>query len=143
MKKGFSLLELTIVILLISILATIIIQKTSTSLEYTKKVKIKSEIALIRDSISKLNTSKILLNDNTVFLLDEAQTEEENSKLFEKVLDFPLFSTTSSKKELAKWIKISNNVYKIFFSSTESLEFSFEENSFICKSEISLCKEFE
>lgn len=143
MKKAFSLLELIIVIVLISILIVFVVQKSDDSINFTNKTKIKSEITLIRNAITKQKTSNILLNKSQINSLDNANLEEENSLLFKTILDFPLISTTSSKKELAKWIKSSKNEYKIFIDDTKSLEFKFENNSFICKSSVSLCKEFE
>lgn len=143
MKKAFSLLELIIVIVIISILTIFILQKSENSIDFGNKTKIKSEIALIRNAISKQKTSNILLNKSTVSSLDNANIEKKKSLLFKNILDLPLVSTTSSKKDIAKWIKTSQNEYKIFINENESLEFKFENESFICKSSISLCKEFE
>lgn len=143
MKKGFSLFELIIVIVVISILVMFIFQKSDHSINLANITKIKSEVALIRNAISKQKTSNTLLNKDQIDTLDNASFEEESSELFKNILDFPLVSTSSSKKELAKWIKVSNNEYKIFVDNTKNLEFKFENNNFVCKSSISLCKEFE
>lgn len=143
MKRAFSLFELLIIIVIISLLTLFIIQKADTSINFANKSKIKSEIALIRNSISKQKASNILLNKRSLPALDSESIEKDNSELFKNILDTPLISTSSSKKEIGKWIKTSKNSYKIFINKDESIEFYFENESFICKSAISLCKEFE
>ena len=143
MKRAFSLLEIIIVIVVISIISSFIISKTSDSLDSSVKTKIKSEIALIRNSIGKLKTKNILLKNDSVFLLDNASINMQNSELFSNILDFPLISSTKEIKELGKWIKIGASNYMIFINEKEKIEFIFEENSFSCESETSLCKTYE
>lgn len=143
MKKSFSLLEIIVVVIIISILASFVIEKSNDSLEFANKTKMKSEIAMIRNSITKQNTSQILLNNENILSLDEAFINEEKSELFKNILDSPLISTSLEKKELGKWIKFSINEYKIYLSENDSLEFKFENNSFRCISIEKLCKEFE
>ncbi len=143
MKRAFSLLEIIIVVVVISIISSFIISKTSNSLNKTIKIKIKSEIALIRNNIEKKSANNILQKKELFTFLDEASTNTENSELFSNILDFPLISTTKEKKVLGQWIKTSEVNYINFISEKEKIEFSFENNSFICKSEISLCNEYE
>lgn len=143
MKKAFSLLELIFVILLISILSSFVISNLKDSLSFGNEAKIKSEIALIRNSISKKLTENELLNIDENIVLDSASFEVENSKLFDNILQSPLISTTSGKKELAKWIKTSSNSYKIYISDDQFLQFNFNNNSFECVSNKDLCESFE
>lgn len=143
MKKAFSLLEIILVILIIASLAAFIIPKFKDSLDFTNKTKIKSDIALIRNAISKKISSNRLLNQNENFTLDNEVFEKEGSKLFANVLELPFLSTSSIKKESAKWIKISSNSYKIYISKDEFLLFTFDNNSFSCKSSKDLCESFE
>lgn len=143
MKKAFSLFEIIIVIVIISLISTFLIIKTSSSIEFTNKTSVKADIAQIRSAISKVDSKNILLDTNKITKLDDSNTEEENSLLFSNVLENAKLSTTSSKKEIGKWIKSSSNKYKVFISNTEYLEFEFINSSFKCLSEIDLCKEFE
>lgn len=143
MKKAFSFLEIIIVILIISIISTFLIIKTSSSLEFVNKTNINADIAQIRSSISKENSKNVLLNDTSILKLDDANIEEEKSLLFSNILDKPLISTNSLKKEIGKWIKTSSNKYKIYITNEEYLEFEFTNNSFNCISSIELCKDFE
>ena len=143
MKKSFSLLELITVIALISILLAFFIPKGLDSLNKTMTSKIKSEIALIRNGISKKITSNRLLNKDLDFILDDADIEADKSRLFTNILDYPLLSTTSSKKELGQWIKSSSNSYKVYLSSNEFLDFRYKDLVFECRSSKELCVRFE
>lgn len=143
MKKAFTLLEIIVVIIIVSFLSAFIISKVQSSFDLTIQTKIKSDIALIRNSIAKLKTKNILLNDKTLILLDNEEINKENSRLFNKILDFPLLSTTEEIKELGKWIKISSNKYMVFADENKNLEFIFEDNFFNCLSSKSICNEFE
>lgn len=143
MKRSFSLFELIIVLVIISILATFIISKAKSSIDASIKVKVKSDIALIRSSISRVKTKNILLQKDMSFTLDDADENKKGSLLFENILDFPLVSTTSSIKEYGQWIKKSSTKYLVYLSSDIFLSFEFENDSFDCKSELKLCKEYE
>ena len=143
MKKAFSLFEIIIVLVIFSILIRFIISKSKSSINSSTKIKIKSEIALIRSSISKLNTKKILLQEDNNFLLDDAKVDALNTQLFENILDFPLISTNSTKKEIGSWIKSSTNEYLVYIEEDTFLKFEYENSSFECKSDLTICKEFE
>lgn len=143
MKSAFSLFELIIVILILSILVSFIVLNVSSSLDSSIKVKIKSEIALIRNSISKYKTKKILLANGNLIVLDDAQVDTNKTKLFNNILDFPLTSSSTQYKLIGNWIKKTSSKYIIYIKKEAFLEFKLEDNSFNCKSSISLCKEFE
>ncbi len=143
MNKGFTLLELIVVLVILSIIFGFAFLKYKDFYEYSNKTKIKSEIALIRSSIQKLNSENILKNIDNIISLDDEQLNLENSQLFKNILDFPLLSTTKEKKEEAKWIKTSSNSYEIYLNSNDSLKFKYQNGIFKCLSETILCKEFE
>jgi len=144
MTKAFSLLELIIVIAIIAVILTFSIPKFSNLIEKSKITELKSNLAIIRNNISKLKTKQVLLNE-TVFIdsLDDASSNINNQILFDKVIDFNILSTNSSIKKIGKWIKISDTSYKYILSSNKSVEFSLEENSFNCVSSFEICKEIE
>lgn len=143
MKKSFSLLEIIIVILVISIISSYIISKSTNTINFANQSKIKSEISLIRSSIVKFSTKQILLDQDYIVSLDNANIDQSDSFLFENILDAPLLSTSTEDKEISKWIKISQNSYKIYLDQNIFLEFEFDNNDFICISDVELCKEFE
>ena len=41
------------------------------------------------------------------------------------------------------WAKISNNSYTFYLSTDKNIEFSFENENFLCKSSVELCSEIE
>merc|ERR1711879_1039199 len=96
-----------------------------------------------RNSISKINSKNILLKNDFLDSLDEAEINENKNELFTKILDFPLISTTKEMKKLGAWIKTSDTKYMVFINEDLNIEFNFEDNSFTCKSDISLCTEYE
>jgi prepilin-type N-terminal cleavage/methylation domain-containing protein len=143
MNKGFTLLELIVVLVIVSIIAGFAFFKFKDTYAYSNKTKIKSEIALIRNSIQKLNSQNILKNIDNSIKLDDEPVNLENSQLFKNILDFPLISTTTGKKEEGKWIKTSSNSYQIYLDKNDFLKFKYEDGIFKCLSETTLCKEFE
>ena len=143
MKNAFSLLEVIVVLVIVSALTTFIVSKSETSIDLALKTKIKSEIALIRTSISKIKTKNILLNNDNSISLDNASLNVAGNELFSEVLDFPLISTSEEKKESGKWIKVSANEYIVYLADEKKLTYNFTDNFFVCNSELSICKEYE
>lgn len=143
LKKSFSLLEIVFTIFIISIITTFFVIKSQNSLEFSKKVKIKSDIALIKDSINKKFAKTILLDSNKQIILDNALINKENEKLFSNIIEKPFFSTDNYIKELSKWIKLSDDRYAVYIDKNSRLEFMFKDNRFECKNEIKICKEYE
>lgn len=143
MKKAFTLFELIIVVIIISIIASYLLINSKDSITFVQKTSIKSDIALIRSAIQREKSSNILLNKNESFSLDSSVSNKENEELFTNVLKTPLISTNEYKKEFGKWIKLSTNSYKVYLDSNISLVFEFKDGAFNCKSDLNLCKEYE
>uniref|UniRef100_UPI00404894D4 prepilin-type N-terminal cleavage/methylation domain-containing protein n=1 Tax=Aliarcobacter sp. TaxID=2321116 RepID=UPI00404894D4 len=142
--KGFSLLEMIIVIVLITIVISFAIPKFSNITNKANYTTLKSEFSLIQNGIREKKTKNILLsNTDEITYLDDAPVDTIGILLFDRVIDFKIISTNRTKKELAKWSKISNNLYEFYLSSSKSVLFSFENEKFICKSEEEICKEIE
>ena len=144
MAKAFSLLELLIVLATISIILTFAIPKFNTITNTSNISNLKSNIAIIRNGINKYKTNQILLaQSSNITSLDSASSDKSNELLFTKVIDFSILSTTSSIKELGKWIKTSSSSYTYILSSNKNVLFTLEDNSFKCKSSFEICKEIE
>ena len=144
MVKAFSLLEILLVIATISIILTFAIPKYNNITNNSKVTELKSNLAIIRNNISKVKTEQILLSkDSTIDTLDDAIVDKKNEILFDKVIDFSILSTTSSLNEIGKWIKISNTSYNYILSSSKNVDFLLEDNIFKCKSSFEICKEIE
>lgn len=141
--KSFSLLEVIIAIVLLSIISSFAISKYSEVNNKKYLISLKSEFSLIQKGIAQLKSKNILLaNDEGIQNLDNALANKRNEKLFKNVIDFPIFSTESNEKEAGKWSKSSSNGYT-FYLNEGSVLFSFENENFLCKSEIEICKEIE
>jgi len=144
MAKAFSLLEVLLVIATISIVLTFAIPKFTNIISNSNISDLKSNLAIIRNNISKLKTSQVLLNKSTdINSLDNATIDKKDELLFTEVLDFSIISTNSAINEVGKWLKVSNNSYKYILSSSKNVVFLLEDNSFKCKSSFEICKEIE
>lgn len=131
-----------IAIILIAIIISFAIPKF-TNLNYNKNITtLKSQLALIQNGIVNQKSKNILLSNNQeISSLDEATLNSSGEKLFSKVIDFSIISTNNTKKESGMWAKISNNSYTFYLSTDKNIEFSFENEKFLCKSSVELCKE--
>ena len=131
-----------IAIILIAIIISFAIPKF-TNLNYNKNITtLKSQLALIQNGIVNQKSKNILLSNNQeISSLDEATLNSSGEKLFSKVIDFSIISTNNTKKESGMWAKISNNSYTFYLSPDKNIEFSFENEKFLCKSSVELCKE--
>lgn len=131
-----------IAIVLIAIITSFAIPKF-TNLNYNKNIStLKSQLALIQNAIINQKSKNILLSNNQELTsLDEATLNSSGEKLFSKVIDFSIISTNNTKKESGMWAKISNNSYTFYLSSDKNIDFSFENEKFLCKSSVELCKE--
>jgi type II secretory pathway pseudopilin PulG len=131
-----------IAIILIAIIISFAIPKF-TNLNYNKNITtLKSQLALIQNGIVNQKSKNILLSNNQeISSLDEATLNSSGEKLFSKVIDFSIISTNNTKKESGMWVKISNNSYTFHLSTDKNIEFSFENEKFLCKSSVELCKE--
>jgi len=137
MKRSFSLLELIVVIVILSIIATIAIPKFTTGIEKSNLNKIKSDIMLIRTGINEYKDKAILQAQD----LDLETLEDDNNNLFSKVLRHPIRSTSSPKP--ASWEKISDTSYRIWIDTTSSIIFYYNADNFTfdCDLENQYCKE--
>lgn len=142
MQKAFSLLELIIVVLVISIILTFALSKYNTIFDNSNLTKLKSEYILIQNGISNLKTKNVLLSDLSVInSLDDANELQKNEKLFSKVIDFSVISTNSSDKEKGKWLKKSSSEYEFFLNKNKNILFKLKDSSFDCISPLDICEE--
>ena len=142
--KSFSLIEIIVVILLIAIITSFAIPKF-TNMNYNANIStLKSQISLIQNGIVKNKNKNILLSNNQeITTLDDATLNSSGEKLFSKIIDFSIISTNNTKKESGMWAKTSNNSYTFYLSNDKNITFSFENEKFLCKSSVELCKEIE
>ncbi|MEA1915072.1 MAG: type II secretion system protein [Campylobacterota bacterium] len=145
MQKSFSLFELLLAVVLISVIAGVAVSKISLGVDKTVHVKAKADIALIRTALNA-HHNKMLLKQQSEYLsnLDDASTNTANEVLFTKVINDALFMATS-KEELKQglWIKTSNTQYEFVLSNENQIEFSFDNrsNTFECDLTDEYCQE--
>ncbi|WP_419764584.1 MAG: prepilin-type N-terminal cleavage/methylation domain-containing protein [Arcobacter sp.] len=151
MKRAFSLVEIIITILIIGLIGTFAITKLFNSIDKSNELKIKSEVALVNEAINRVYSSQILLANSNFFLerLDDASINSANESLFigyEEyiLLDTVILSSSLDKKELGKWIKVSNTNYRVYLTKEKVLDFVFDtdEALFSCDKKDDACKEF-
>jgi len=136
-KKGFSLVEIIFALMAISIIITIAVSKFDLALSSTNINKIKSDIVQIRAGINKYKNRLILQNNTSSF-----QTLGDSEVLlFNTILKNPI--KVSQKQKTGSWSKVSQNRYKVFIDSTDSLEFIFDNSkyTFDCDIKDKLCKD--
>ncbi len=135
-KKGFSLIEIIFVLLLISIIITVAVSKFGTNLENANITKIKSDIIQIRAGIN-LYRDKMTLQNKDINL---TTLDDDGTRLFSKILKNPIIS--SNKQEAKAWSKISDTKYKVFVSNKEAIEFTFDavNYTFDCDISNTLCE---
>ena len=136
--KAFSLIEIIFTIAIISILAIVAIPKLQNTLTKADIIKIKGDITLIRDGLIKYKNKQILANDTTSLV----SLEEDDSLLFGKILKYPIIA--SNFHHTRSWEKISNNSYKVWLTTDQFLEFSYDSTNytFDCDKNNQLCEEY-
>lgn len=151
MKKAFSLVEIIVVILIVGLIGTFAINKFFNYIEKSNEFKIKSEVALINEAINRVYSSQVLLGNSNFILerLDDASINGIDESLFIGydeyiLLDEVVLSTSLEKKELVKWIKISQTKYKVYLTKDKVLNFVFDKDEalFSCDKNDVVCKEF-
>lgn len=144
MKTAFSLFEMIIVIVLIAIVVSMSAYKLFFTLDETNILQIKTQVHLIRNAITQKQNESILLAQNGIIeKLDDASFNVSSEALFTKVLNQNIFSTSENEAAVAKWIKLSQNQYKIYLSKDESLTFYYDQThaTFECDYNETNCKE--
>ena len=142
--KAFGILEIVFAILIISIISSVALIKLNDTNRLSIKTKIKSDVALIRYSISNVKQKLALSGDDTVInFLDKASINTKNKQLFNFVLDYPILSSDMTDVRGGVWVKYSSNIYRAFISNNESIDFVYDSSNglFDCDYNIALCKE--
>ncbi len=133
-----------ITLVVFAIVLSFAIPKFLNITDKTNLTKLKSEVALIQNGITKAKTNNILLGkDENITILDEAKNNTKDEKLFTKVVDLPIIATNSSIKQKGFWSKIDDKNYQFYLSDEKMVLYSFEDDNFVCKSSFDLCQEVQ
>ena len=119
------------IITIIAIISVIAIPKLFNNIDKANIMKLRADVALIRNSINKFNHQQLLSNKTTSPLDD---LENKDNRIM------PIFSSANSS---GNWSKVSDNTYKAWISSTIGVEFIYDKDdgSFDCKFKAEYCKD--
>lgn len=140
--KAFSLLEISIVIILIAIIFAFAIPKYQQISTNSNLVKLKSQYALILNALNEYKSKNILLgNSDEISSLDDAVVNKKDELLFTKVIDFNIYSTSSTISKVGSWLKNTQVNYTFLLSDSKKVDFLLEESNFKCVSSVDICSE--
>lgn len=149
MRKSFTLLEIIFVVAIIAVLTSVVISKSSFSFDRVNLIKLRSEISLIRSAIAEDKNRAVLKNSSKIYIdsLDEASVNKSGEKLFcglqnRELLNIDIYSANENEKQIGRWIKISQNGYGIWISSSDYVEFTYDPDNgrFECNEKNEICK---
>jgi len=110
-KKAFSVLEIILVLIVMSILASLMLPKFSLSKKNAQLSKVRSDIAAIRMGILLRKNKSILSKETLPKLLDNSKNfDEEGEELFGNVLTYPIVSA----KKPYSWTKTNDKKYTLW-----------------------------
>jgi type II secretory pathway pseudopilin PulG len=137
MKKSFSILEIIFALSIISLVAAIAIPKFFSNVNLANKIKLKSDIMLIRDGINKFRNKLLLKNSGDGL---SVLNKNDTKLLFANVLNFPIISKNNAS---GHWSQASNTTYKAWISNSISVTFSYDSDNytFDCDIKKQYCKE--
>jgi general secretion pathway protein G len=148
-NRAFTILEVILVLIVLSILSAIILPKFSMSKKDAQLSKVRADIASIRMGIL-LYKNKQLLNGKSSFpkVLDFASINIENEPLFNNgVLSYPIYSISEdTESKFYSWAKVTKNIYRVFLNKIDddfvSADFVYEDDNgtFNCDYNYANCK---
>jgi len=127
MKKSFSLLEIIFTITIIATISIVAIPKLFYNIDNANIIKLKSDVALIRDEINKYNNKQVLLNTNELLT----------------TLDNGILSMVVANPKSGQWTKLDTNKYNAWITSTTSVTFTYNSDTgiFDCDFSQEYCSE--
>ncbi len=135
MKKSFSILEIIFAITIISILITVAIPKLFNNVSNANIIKLRADVALIRNGIKTYLNTQLLSNiSNNLETLDN-----NNNLLFELILTTPIIANLNSS---GTWSKSATNTYNAWIDSISNVKFVYNNDlhTFDCNFEDDYCK---
>lgn len=136
-QRAFSLIELIFAVVIISVIAIVAIPNFKSVKNKTDMVKIKSDIALIRDALNQYKNKNILSSSN-----DSLDSLDDGGEyLFINILKTPIIATTSPKASY--WMKVTDTKYKVWLDTQSAVEFVYNSSqyTFECDFDDDNCKE--
>ena len=137
MKKAFSLLEIIFVIAVAAFLVSVAMPRLSNSLDKANLVKIKGDLALIREGLNSFKNKMLLSSDDSIL----ESLEDDDSTLFSKILKYPIINNEEQKT--TSWNKLSDSEYIVWVSNDTKVKFTYDSSNytFECDFKDEKCKE--
>ncbi len=130
-SKGYTLLEIVLIIVILGILAAIAVPKLWVTRDDAVIAKGRSEVATIRSAINSDRQKRALKGDFSIRnSLDSANANTANEKLFEgnstsPLLEYPIYSDSKA----GHWMKTGQNKYTFYLDDTTGVEFTYDTTS--------------
>ncbi len=129
-------IEIIFVILITAIILVVAIPKLFFNINDANIIKLKSDVAFIRNAIIKYNDNQTILNTNTTL----SRLDNNDKSLFNTILNTPIISNPNHG---ANWSQTSQNTYRAWIDTQVYVEFIFDNThmSFNCDFDTKYCKE--
>ena len=140
--KGFSLLEMILIIGIFSIIAFVAFPNIIINKKQIDIFKLKSDVISIRLGLVDKSYTNTLNNNNNPISLDDAKINTSGDDLFENVINYNIISSSLELSKINTWVKTDN--YKYVYTLDEGdLEFIYNKNKmmFNCDMGNKYCRE--
>ncbi len=140
--KGFSLLEMVLIISIFAIIAFVAFPNIIINKEKTDIFKLKSDVLSIRlGLVDKFYTNTISNTTNSISL-DNARINTSGDDLFKNIINYNIISTSLENLKINTWVKTDNNKY-VFVLNGDTLKFIYDKNkmTFNCDVSNKYCRE--
>lgn len=123
--KAFSMIEILLSVLIISIIASLSIMKFTSVDQEAILTKIKTDLSYIRSHIAKYENKKILMQEEfDLFTLDNSLPNTQDQALFSNIFKDNLQIISHAEKN-GSWKKTNTTIYEVKINNENSVEFEY------------------
>ena len=125
--KGFSLLEMVLIIGIFSIIAFVAFPNIMINKKQIDIFKLKSDVISIRLGLVDKSYTNTLNNNNNHILLDNARINISGDDLFENVINYNIISSSLDVSKINTWVKTDTYKY-VYILDEDTLEFIYDKS---------------
>lgn len=149
-KSAFSLIEVIITIIIVSIIAAIAVSKLPKSFDVANLTKIRSDVGNIKTAIEVARNNKTIKYTDASYpsSLDNCAINIDNCQLFigindYKILKNPIISASLTNAKSNSWVKMATNKYRVFLNDIKFIDFTYTSSTgtFLCDQNDANCVE--